>query len=141
MDDMTKHLIKRCAIKNDDLRAALPVNGTTSQLVYLKSAEKISYTNREFYTVKLYCGAFRISPAVVWSQNLWTILKTVRDFSKFNEDNDPFGERNFGNFKIDSETYYFKIDYWEDESMKWGAQNYLRDASWRVVTIYNSKEH
>jgi uncharacterized protein DUF3768 len=40
------------------------------------------------------------------------VLLAVQSFSNFTKDNDPHGEHDFGTFKIEGETYFFKIDYY-----------------------------
>ena len=38
------------------------------------------------------------------------ILQRVRTFDAFTGDNDPHGEHDFGSFKVDDETIFWKID-------------------------------
>ena len=46
------------------------------------------------------------------------VLLAVQSFSNFTKDNDPHGEHDFGNFEIDGETYFFKIDLYEEPEVK-----------------------
>ena len=39
------------------------------------------------------------------------VILAVQSFSNFTKENDPHGERDFGIFEIEGETYFFKIDY------------------------------
>jgi len=50
------------------------------------------------------------------------IMNKVRTFEDFTEDNDPFGEHDFGSFNIDDMTIYFKIDYY-DERCQAGSED------------------
>lgn len=43
----------------------------------------------------------------------WLVIDTVRNFSRFTEDNDPHGEHDFGTFEVNGERYMFKIDYYD----------------------------
>ncbi len=45
-------------------------------------------------------------------------LEAVRTFEAFTEENDPYGEHDFGSFKIAGRTLFFKIDLYEDLSVK-----------------------
>jgi hypothetical protein len=38
------------------------------------------------------------------------VLQNVRSFKAFDAENDPHGEHDFGSFKVDGETFFFKID-------------------------------
>src|SRR6202521_5118973 len=52
------------------------------------------------------------------------VIRAVQSFSKFDADNDPHHEHDFGSFEIDGKKFFFKIDYysrdmegrWEDPS-------------------------
>ena len=41
------------------------------------------------------------------------ILSMVRNFNDFNEDNDPYGEHDFGSFDFKGNKIFFKIDYYD----------------------------
>ena len=62
------------------------------------------------------------------------ILLAVRDFSAFNQDNDPHGEHDFGSLKIDGHSVFWKIDYYDAEYRYHGDVN-------RVLTIMLSHEY
>ncbi|MDR6624523.1 DUF3768 domain-containing protein [Caulobacter segnis] len=40
-------------------------------------------------------------------------MAAVKAFSDFSEDNDPYGERDFGAFEIDGQRMFWKIDYYD----------------------------
>jgi hypothetical protein len=40
-------------------------------------------------------------------------IRAVRAFGKFNQDNDPYGEHDFGCFEIDRIQMMWKIDYYD----------------------------
>jgi hypothetical protein len=46
------------------------------------------------------------------------VLLAVQSFSNFTKDNDPHGEHDFGNIQIEGETYFFKIDLYEEPDVK-----------------------
>ncbi len=49
------------------------------------------------------------------------VLLAVRSFCNFTKDNDPHREHDFGNFEIEGETYFWKIDY--DPEMRFGSED------------------
>lgn len=69
------------------------------------------------------------------------LLKQVQEFDKFTEDNDPYGEHDFGAISFKNDTYFWKIDYYDTD------YNYLSpDASDpnvtnRVLTIMRGDEY
>lgn len=69
------------------------------------------------------------------------LLKQVQKFDNFTEDNDPYGEHDFGAISFKNDTYFWKIDYYDTD------YNYLSpDASDpnvtnRVLTIMRGDEY
>ena len=43
----------------------------------------------------------------------------VRDYTAFNEDNDPYGEHDFGSFEKFAHKFFWKIDYYDEKLSKW----------------------
>jgi len=65
----------------------------------------------------------------------------VQSFSNFTKDNDPHGEHDFGSIKIEGETYFFKIDYY-DLAMQFGSENSADpEQTTRVLTIMRADEY
>ncbi len=76
-------------------------------------------------------GAERVQRAVT----------AVRTFSDFTEDNDPYGERDFGSFAIDGQSLFWKIDYY-DTTMTKGSENPADPhRTTRVLTILLACEY
>jgi Protein of unknown function (DUF3768) len=42
-------------------------------------------------------------------------IQAVRSYRNFGPDNDPYGEHDFGQFTLDDETLFWKIDYYDNE--------------------------
>jgi hypothetical protein len=57
------------------------------------------------------------------------LLALVINFNLFNEDNDPYGEHDFGQVKLDGVRYFWKISYY-DKNLEYGSP----DASDPTVT-------
>ncbi len=67
------------------------------------------------------------------------IFVRVRDFTEFNEDNDPYGEHDFGSFIVSGVKIFWKIDYY-DEALK-GWCDPLSPDCHRVLTIMRADEY
>ena len=67
------------------------------------------------------------------------IFVAVQDFSKFTEDNDPYGEHDFGSFTVSGVKIFWKIDYY-DEALK-GWCDPLSPDCHRVLTIMRADEY
>ena len=67
------------------------------------------------------------------------IFVAVQDFSKFTEDNDPYGEHDFGSFTVSGVKIFWKIDYY-DEALK-GWCDPLSPDCHRVLTIMLAEEY
>ena len=63
------------------------------------------------------------------------------DYADFTEDNDPYGEHDFGTFTLDDAELNWKIDYYDNE-LKWGSANPADlDVTRRVLTILLVEEY
>lgn len=71
-----------------------------------------------------------------------SILEQVREFDVFTEDNDPWGEHDFGLITMDDVgSVYWKIDYY-DSSMTYGSEDPANPAvTMRVLTIMLASEY
>lgn len=67
------------------------------------------------------------------------IFVRVRDFKEFTEDNDPYGEHDFGSFEIVGIKIFWKIDYY-DQDLK-GFCRPLDPACRRQLTIMRAEEY
>jgi hypothetical protein len=68
-------------------------------------------------------------------------MRAVRDYADFDEDNDPYGEHDFGAFTLDDAELFWKIDYYDTE-MKWHSPNPADpDVTRRVLTIMLAEEY
>jgi hypothetical protein len=69
------------------------------------------------------------------------LRRAVAAFDTFTEDNDPYGERDFGAIELGGERYFWKIDYY-DRSLRFGAED-PSDTSetMRVLTLMHASEY
>lgn len=69
------------------------------------------------------------------------ILSKVRNFNDFTEDNDPYGEHDFGAFDYKGNRIFFKIDYY-DLNYEFMSKNPANpDITNRVLTIMLAEEY
>ncbi len=80
-------------------------------------------------------GKVVMTPMVIHSADREAIITAIRSFTSFNEDNDPYGEHDFGSVSVNGQSYYFKIDYYDPQYM-----GFLEDGN-RVMTIMHCSEY
>jgi hypothetical protein len=69
------------------------------------------------------------------------IRELVETFDAFNEDNDPYGERDFGSFNYAGKVIFWKIDYF-DKSLEYGSEHPEDPRqTTRVLTIMLAEEY
>jgi len=69
------------------------------------------------------------------------ILDEVRKFSGFSEDNDPYGEHDFGAVEVRGQRIFWKIDYY-DLTLTFGSPNPADSAATtRVLTVMLASEY
>lgn len=68
-------------------------------------------------------------------------LQAVRRFAEFSEDNDPWGQHDFGAVSIQGEKVFWKIDYY-DQGLTIGSEDPGKEAvTHRVLTIMLAEEY
>ena len=67
------------------------------------------------------------------------IFVAVQEFSNFTEDNDPYGEHDFGSFTVSGVKIFWKIDYYDENLEKWCDP--LSPDCHRVLTIMRADEY
>lgn len=68
------------------------------------------------------------------------IVEMVRNFAAFDDGNDPYGEHDFGAFRLESERLLWKIDYY-DLTLTAGSPDPADPAiTCRVLTIMKASE-
>ena len=67
-----------------------------------------------------------------------TLMNLVRTFDDFGEDNDPYGEHDFGKIDFNGESYFWKIDY-DYQSLSPDPTD--ETITTRILTIMNASEY
>ena len=80
-------------------------------------------------------GVHALSPDVEMS-----ILAKVRNYTTFDPEDDPYGEHDFGVIEMQGvPRIYWKIDYYEDASMQYGAED--KATAYRSLLILLADEY
>lgn len=68
-------------------------------------------------------------------------LQAVRAFNRFDGDNDPWGEQDFGEVYAGGERLFFKIDYYDREMVGASPDPSDSEMTTRVLTIMLASEY
>jgi hypothetical protein len=63
------------------------------------------------------------------------VLRRVRAFDHFNQDNDPHQEHDYGSFVIAGQRFFFKIDYYDHELQNGSENPADTSETTRVLTV------
>ncbi len=69
------------------------------------------------------------------------LLTAVRTFDRFDKDNDPHGEHDFGSTDIDGTKFFWKIDYYDLAMSRGSVDPANAAATMRVLTIMRADEY
>ena len=79
--------------------------------------------------------------AAMSSEDKANIVSMVQNFNDFNEDNDPYGEHDFGSFDYKGEKILWKIDYYDLNNQYHSENPANPDITNRVLTIMTVYEY
>jgi hypothetical protein len=69
------------------------------------------------------------------------VLINTRNFTDFNEGNDPYDEHDFGGFEVAGERFFWKIDYYDRDMIVGSEDPADPDKTTRVLTIMLADEY
>jgi hypothetical protein len=69
------------------------------------------------------------------------ILEAVARFNSFDEDNDPYGEHDFGALEVEGERLFFKIDYYDQSLSAHSPDPADETVTKRVLTVMLAEEY
>jgi len=122
LNDKKLPKIEKIALLNDELRKKL----ITGELFKADSKDK-AYITR---------GASMFANGM----NRMQFLNNVALYKNFTEDNNPHGERDFGNFMYQKEKIFWKIDYKDNAMMYHSPDASDPSQTIRVLTIMKASE-
>ena len=109
----------------------------TKQTVINETSAKIAAINDKHRRNMEGCTVTRGVAAM--GEDFNQVFVKVRDFTEFNQDNDPYGEHDFGSFTVSGVKIFWKIDYY-DEALKGWCDPLSPDCN-RVLTIMRADEY
>lgn len=74
-------------------------------------------------------------------EDLKEIITKVRTFDNFDENNDPYGERDFGAFDYKEKRIFWKIDYYDQEFLYLSPDVSNPRVTNKVLTIMYAEEY
>lgn len=101
-----------------------------------ENAVEIAKMNDEFRRSGL---GIVVTSGVQVLEDLGGLIDEIRRFNEFSEDNDPYGEHDFGTVYWLGEKVFWKIDYY-DESLRYGRHPLDLDCR-RVMTVMLASEY
>ena len=122
LNDKKLPKIEKIALLNDELRKKL----ITGELFKADSKDKAFITR----------GASIFANGM----NRMQFLNNVALYRNFTEDNNPHGERDFGNFMYQKEKIFWKIDYKDNAMMYHSPDASDPSQTIRVLTIMKASE-
>jgi len=114
----------------------------------MPETEKIRQLN-DLLRTTLRGGRIAITPGVMALGDLPTILKQLREFSDFNEGNDPHKERDFGAFHYERASHiagkgpllFFQISHYDKEMMFASPDPTVRELTTSIITIMLAEDY
>ncbi|MFA7253494.1 MAG: DUF3768 domain-containing protein [Patescibacteria group bacterium] len=96
----------------------------------------ISMLNDKFrksgFGVTLTCGVQSVT-------DLNGLMRAIREYDNFTEDNDPYGEHDFGKLDWNGDKVFWKIDYYNETFDAW--EDPLTAKCRRVMTVMLADEY
>ncbi len=152
MDELTTFLVTQCAFKNDEFRKNLPINFITHEVVALTSTKPVgkAWKKNTKYKYDHFNGSLIISNKMLNCDNIYSVLKKVSNYDNFTKENDPYKEKRFGDITLNNLSFngqtesesliFWKIEFWDDNSLRHQTEDYLKSKSYRTLTIYHVDE-
>ena len=87
---------------------------------------------------------------VVTTQGIWdcfdneeigSIFQDIKSFDTFNNENNPYEERDFGSLKRKGRTIFWKIDYYDNDMKYHSPDNTNPEVTKRVLTVMLASEY
>ena len=69
------------------------------------------------------------------------LLAAIKAYDAFTPDNDPHGEHDFGSLSFQGETFFWKIDYYDQQMLYHSPDPTNPSVTRRVLTIMKAEEY
>ncbi len=101
-----------------------------------EQASRVSEVNDRFRATG---QGVTITSGVQALENLYGLLQEVREYDNWGENNDPYGEHDFGKFMWNGKKIFWKIDYYNPGLCYWGDP--LEPGTQRIMTVMLASEY
>tara|TARA_R110001583_G_scaffold187481_1_gene348812 strand:- start:133 stop:471 length:339 start_codon:yes stop_codon:yes gene_type:complete len=108
-----------------------------------KVAELNDFVRNNLYQVGLTKNKLLLTSGVsaLGEERVNAILEKVKNFNDFSEDNNPYGEKDFGSINNEGTKIYWKIDYYDNEMKYHSEDKSDPNKTVRVLTVMKSSEY
>ena len=79
--------------------------------------------------------------AAKFGHDVRRLMLAVADFDAFSEDNDPYGEHDFGSLSLQGEVVFWKIDYYDLDLSNGSPDPADPRVTIRVLTVMMASEY
>ncbi len=79
--------------------------------------------------------------AALGQETVENVFEAVRRFDRFNDDNDPHGEHDFGGLEVDGRSVFWKIDYYDRSRQAGSPDPADPKVTVRVLTVMLAEEY
>jgi Protein of unknown function (DUF3768) len=88
-------------------------------------------------------GIYQMTPMVeaLTPEQRDRLIAQIQGFEEFTEEDDPYGEHDFGGVEVDGEKYFWKIDYLDPNMEYLSADPSGPNETRRVMTIMHCSEY
>lgn len=107
----------------------------TEEKVQNETSAKIAAINDQFRR----SGTMMFTRGAKEFENVIGLIRAVRAFDNFSEDNDPYGEHDFGSLVWEEKQVFWKIDYYDPSFEIWCDP--LHPECERVLTVMLAEEY
>jgi hypothetical protein len=104
--------------------------------ILMDKAGSIAALNDKF---RLVTSKYMLTNGIRSLTNLDVLIDYIALYSAFNEDNDPYGEHDFGSLEWKGEKVFWKIDYYNQALSGWCDP--LSPDCKRVITVMLAEEY
>jgi len=88
-------------------------------------------------------GRIMMTPGIAALEQsaIFDIVQAIRNFDSFTEENDPYGEHDFGFVQIAQHSVFWKLDYYDDSLSMHSPDKADPNVTVRVMTIMLADEY
>lgn len=86
-------------------------------------------------------GRLMVTRGISQRKDVWEIVQQVRKYNRFDRENDPYDEHDFGSILIGSDRIYWKLDLYSKDLESGSPDPTDPSVTTRVLTIMLAEEY